>query len=387
MMNIDSVSIDKDLTTDYEMIFSSSDNYKNQINYKEQDKKLFREKCPNFKYYPPIMSAVKRIIAIGDLHGDFDLTIRVLKLAKLIDNNHKWIGGETVVVQVGDQLDNCRPFDKKCEDPESDTFTSSYSNDETPEDIKVLEFFTKLNFDAEKTGGKVISLLGNHEILNVMGNMNYVSYNDVKKFKSYKDNDNPELAFKNPKDARIHAFKPGNKYAKDMACTRLPAVIIGSFVFAHAGFINHFMEKMNIKSRNDLYKISLVMRKWLLNIIDQENIMNILTHRDSLFWDRVLGSIPPNMSNNHPDCKKYLKKSLDILEVHSMVIGHTPQSFSSNSGINSTCDNKLWRIDFGGSFGFNKFDMEYNKNGNIYKIRKAQVLEILNDETINILSE
>ena len=78
---------------------------------------------------------------------------------------------------------------------------------------------------------------------------------------------------------------------------------------------------------------------------------------------------------------------MEIFKVKSMIIGHTPQSFSSKSGINKTCSGELWRIDFGGSFGFNKFDYEYNKNGNIYKIRKAQVLEILNDNTINILSE
>lgn len=372
--------LSEEIKTDYEMIFE------NNKNYKEEDQKLFRKKCPNFKYYPPILPSAKRIIAIGDLHGDFDLTIRVLKLAKLIDNNYRWIGGDTVVVQVGDQLDNCRPFDKKCDEPDS-TVTSEYSNDLTPEDIKVLDFFTKLSIDAEETGGKVISLLGNHELLNVMGNMNYVSYNDIQKFKNYKDPETQKV-FDNPKEARIHAFKPGNKYATEMACTRLPAIIIGSFVFAHAGFVSHFMEQMNIKSRDELYKISYVMRKWLLNIIDQHNVVNILTKsQDSLFWDRVLGSIPPNMSNEHPKCKKYLKKALDIFEVKSMIIGHTPQSFSSKSGINKTCDDQLWRIDFGGSFGFNKFDYEYNKNGNIYKIRKAQVLEILNDNIINILSE
>jgi len=364
------------LTTDREMIFD----------YEKKDSELFSGYCSGkYKYYPPILPAQRRIIAIGDLHGDFDLTLRALKLAKVIDDNHNWIGEDTVVVQVGDQLDNCRPFPGKiCDDPESDV-VSIYSGDDTPEDIKVLEFFTILNFKAQEKGGKVISLLGNHEILNVMGKMDYVSYGDIQKFKNYKDNDK---TFDKPKDARIHAFKPGNKYAKEMACSRLPAIIIGSFIFVHAGFIGQFMDKVNIKSRNDLYRISYIMRKWLLNIIDKDNVVNILTSSpSSLFWDRVLGSIPTNMSNEHPACKKYLAKALEIFQVNNMVIGHTPQSFKSNEGINSTCDNKLWRIDFGGSFGFNKFDTEFNKNGNILKLRNAQVLEILNDNTIKILQE
>lgn len=197
--------------------------------------------------------------------------------------------------------------------------------------------------------------------------MNYVSYNDIEKFKKYSDN----TKFNNAKDARIDAFKPGNKYAKEMACSRLPAVIIGSYIFVHAGFINQFMDKINIKSQDDLYRVSYIMRQWLLNIIDKDNVVNILTaDPTSMFWDRILGSIPANMSNEHPACKKYLTKVLEVLDADSIVIGHTPQ-FTSNEGINSTCDAKLWRIDFGGSYGFNKFDIEYNKKRKYIEIKEC----------------
>ena len=46
-----------------------------------------------------------RIVAIGDLHGDLDATRRVLRLARAIDDDDRWIGGSLVVVQTGDQLD------------------------------------------------------------------------------------------------------------------------------------------------------------------------------------------------------------------------------------------------------------------------------------------
>ena len=55
-------------------------------------------------YYPP----QERIIVIGDLHGSYDMMISSLKLATLIDNNDNWIGNNTYVVIVGDQIDNCR---------------------------------------------------------------------------------------------------------------------------------------------------------------------------------------------------------------------------------------------------------------------------------------
>ena len=52
----------------------------------------------------------------------------------------------------------------------------------------------------------VISLLGNHEIMNVQGNMNYVSYKGLEQFK---DEINPETGkkFKSGKEARKYLFK------------------------------------------------------------------------------------------------------------------------------------------------------------------------------------
>ena len=47
----------------------------------------------------------ERLIAIGDIHGDFRAAKKALKLAGVIDGDNQWIGGETWVVQTGDQLD------------------------------------------------------------------------------------------------------------------------------------------------------------------------------------------------------------------------------------------------------------------------------------------
>ena len=55
------------------------------------------------------MYSNNRIIAIGDIHGDYYILIELLKLAKVIDCNNNWIGGSTYVVQLGDTLDGKRP--------------------------------------------------------------------------------------------------------------------------------------------------------------------------------------------------------------------------------------------------------------------------------------
>ena len=345
--------------------------------YKKLDKKLFEKKCKGYKYYPVVLGAKRRIIAIGDLHGDFKLTVKVLKLANLIDNNYNWIGADTYVVQVGDQLDNHRPN-------KTINFKNN-SNFEGVEDIKVLNYLTDLNLQANKVNGAVISLLGNHEILNVMGNFTYVSQNDIENFKYYVDTKHPEKKFLSGLEARKYAFKPGNEYSKILACTRLPAIIIGSFIFVHAGFITKFINNLKINGTDDLYKINFSLKKWLLGIIDKDYVVDIVNSKDSFFWDRILGSIPPNTNNKDIRCINNLQKVLKIFHVDKMIIGHTPQYFTNKNGINKTCDGKLYRIDFGGSFVFNQFDENYNKLGEKSSERKPQVLEILNDKDIKIL--
>jgi Calcineurin-like phosphoesterase len=355
--------------------------------FEKEDRKIFREYCKAYKYTPLILPAKKRIIVIGDLHGDFELTIKVLKMSQLIDDDHHWIGGDTFVVQIGDQLDGCRPLDYKCDHPLSQNphHSESMSQDSQPEDVKILKYFTLLNDEAIKQQGAVISLFGNHEIMNMMGNMNYVTFRDLKGFENYTDE---KMVFKSGKEARIHAFKPGNEYGQLLACTRVPAIIIGSFLFIHAGIVPELTKKLNLSKPSDLYKISYFLRKWLLGLINKNNVVDIVnSSKYSLFWNRVLGNIPPNMSNNDPQCVKYLNETLKIFHVDKMIIGHTPQFFTNYQGINSTCGDKLWRVDFGGSFGFDKFDPYFVKNKNVVEFRKAQILEILNDQEIKIIKE
>jgi hypothetical protein len=45
---------------------------------------------------------ISRVVAIGDVHGDKDALIAVLRMAGLIDSGDRWIGGTTHVVQMGD---------------------------------------------------------------------------------------------------------------------------------------------------------------------------------------------------------------------------------------------------------------------------------------------
>lgn len=349
-------------------------NNKNNVNF-------FNEHCSQYSFIPTVFPKTRRIIAIGDIHGDLKLCVKLLKISKVIDNNLNWIGGDTIVVQVGDQIDRCRPVNGMGCYNKNATMNDEHS------DIKILKLFTKLNQQAQQSipPGRVISLLGNHELMNVQGVMNYVSYEGLHKFANYKDPYNPNIKFDSGLSARKYSFAPGNEYAKFLGCTRLGSVIIGSNLFVHAGIIDHFVDEIQIKKSSDLENINLKIQKWLFGLIEEDKINDIINGNTSMFWNRILGNLPQNISMSNPACSDNISKVLQIFDINSLIIGHTPQSFLSNDGINGTCSNKVWRVDNGASHAFNIFDNNFLKTGVISKNRKPQVLEIINDDQFNVL--
>ena len=50
-------------------------------------------------------TASPRVVAVGDIHGDFDALVEILQETGLIDAEQRWIGGDAVLVQTGDFLD------------------------------------------------------------------------------------------------------------------------------------------------------------------------------------------------------------------------------------------------------------------------------------------
>jgi hypothetical protein len=324
---------------------------------------VWKLKCGKYeKQQPSILPPVNRIIVIGDLHGDLDITLRTLKIANLIDNHNNWIGEDTVVVQVGDQIDRCRYNGIPCSQKEATL------NDEGS-DIIILELFTKLHNQAQKYGGAVYSLLGNHELMNVQNDLRYVSYEGLRQFDNYKINGN---IIQNGEDARGMLFSPGNKYAELLACTRQVVLIIGSNIFIHGGILPSLVKKYNVKSINE------IMTLYLLNEIKHNDKLyqDIFNSQDySPLWDRLQSMMVINNDDN--SCDETILPLQHIYNVNNIYVGHTP---NLNNGISSACNNKIWLTDYGASKSFDSFRTN--------PIKKLQVLEILNDgEKFNILYE
>src|SRR5579872_2930140 len=105
----------------------------------------FMKNCPNYDYIPTVLPKVPRIIVIGDVHGDLQLAIRSFKIAKLVDEQLNWIADppNSVVVQVGDQVDSCRPIKGVYDCHEKK------QKGDAAEDMSVMDFFNKMHDKAK----------------------------------------------------------------------------------------------------------------------------------------------------------------------------------------------------------------------------------------------
>ena len=286
-----------------------------------------------------IYPSVRRIIAIGDVHGDLQKLKIIFLKAKLIkkqkNGQYIWIGKDTYVVQVGDQLD----------------YGGRGSSVDISKELSVLLFMDAMDQRARKHKGRVISLLGNDELMNVLGDFRYVSSKGMNQFGGIYE--------------RKRLFTPGGKLAKYLAYNRIGIVQIGKWVFVHGGLLPYWAENYKLQDLNKKIK------EYLLGNItlEQDNVLKkIITGENSFFWTREYGY--PKDQNY---CKK-VNKTLKLLNARGMVIGH-----SIHEKITSDCSNKLWKIDVALSRAF----------GNISK--NTQCLEIIstksgNKKSIRIIS-
>lgn len=231
----------------------------------------------------------KLLVAIGDLHGDLAATRRALRLAGAIDEHDHWSGGALMVVQTGDTIDR------------------------GDDDREVLDLLERLRTEARKAGGELILLSGNHELMNVSGDLRYVTPESFNSFSG--------------EDGRRDAFRPGGQYARLFA-TRPLFVKVGNTVFVHGGIrmahVAYGLDRLQSEARS-----------WLLG--QRASAPAPLRSDDGPAWTRVYGQAPDASA-----CAE-LAEVLKALEAERMVVGHTVQE----GGINAACEGRVYRIDVG----------------------------------------
>lgn len=280
---------------------------------------------------------VDRIVAIGDIHGDYDKYMETLRLAGLIDKKGKWAGGKTHFVQTGDIPDR------------------------GPDTLRIIEHITKLEKQARRKGGRVHSLIGNHEAMNVYGDLRYVHKGEYEAFvtrnsdnfreryyelyiASIEKND-PERFATLPEDFReqwnaVHplgwvehrqawdpAWNPEGKYA-NWVMERKVAIKINGNLFLHGGlsgfYCQNSLESMTEKVVGNLRQF------------DPANA-GILEDEFGPLWYRGLSGVDPHA----------LPETVDAILAHHdaqhIIVGHTPTS----GVIWPRYDSKVFIIDTG----------------------------------------
>jgi hypothetical protein len=268
----------------------------------------------------------KRIIVIGDIHGDIRRFKNILVEANVINNDLEWIADppETIIIQLGDQIDSLNRL--------------TNIEWEVLKDYEMIYFTDYLNLIAKAKGGYCISLIGNHELMNVIGDFSYVSKNSIC-------------------DMRTKLFKPKGSIALLLA--KRPLIFkIDDLLFCHAK-LNSSHLKLLKKYNKDIFYLNELWRNYLenekINIEDKEIIDEILIGSNGILWNRL-------------ENDKYLTDELfKELNITYMFVGHTSYDKILLK------DNQIWYCDTGISRAFGKKSYQY------LDIKK----NIINIQTVN----
>jgi hypothetical protein len=196
-----------------------------------------------------------RIVAIGDVHGAGDAFVSILQRTGLIDASRKWTGGNTILVQTGDLLD--RGQDARA----------------------VLDLLMALESQASAAGGRVQALLGNHEVMTLLGETRDAAPEVFQKFADPQSESRREQAFQSaskisggtaPDKAEWlaahplgyveyrEAFSPSGPYGKWLRSKPIIAEINGT-AFMHGGinpeFTTESLDNINRRVRRELNEI------------------------------------------------------------------------------------------------------------------------------------
>jgi 3',5'-cyclic AMP phosphodiesterase CpdA len=198
---------------------------------------------------------VERIVAVGDVHGAYDAFVTTLQNAGVIDDEMRWSGGQTHLVSTGDLVDR------------------------GAESRRVMDLMMRLEREASRAGGKVHQLLGNHEVMNLNGDLRYVADEEYAAFLDMEspeereswyqffreqrpaDSDEQKLRWqfdeKNPPGYFGHrrAFRSDGRYGKWLLSKPF-MIVINDTAFAHGGFppfvAEHGLAGVNGRLKDDI---------------------------------------------------------------------------------------------------------------------------------------
>jgi len=320
---------------------------------------------------------VDRVIVLGDVHGAFDKMVTLLEGTGAVDSELAWSAGNDHLVFVGDLVDR------------------------GPHDRKVLDLVRRLQDEAAAAGGYVHVLLGNHEVMNMVADLRYVSENGYAAFvddESKRDRSKALQRFRNtvfgPNGsltearkvferefppgyfARLRAFWFDGEYGSWLL--QMPAIIeINDIVFVHGGLTEEVasmgLEEINRAVQEDI-------RAWMQDARELYQIAGLppsyrdvmrvaMTYEDNpgdsskkatvarsvIRYHHSLPFSPGgplwyrgNSLENERIERTRIQRSLSALDARALVVAHTP---TGTGRITSRFDDHVFRVDVGMAYG------------------------------------
>lgn len=188
------------------------------------------------------------VVAFGDVHGAHRALLDTLRAAGVIDADQRWIAGARHLVGTGDLVD--RGADSR----------------------QVLDLLMRLEGEAQAAGGRVHVLMGNHELMNLLGELRDLAPGEIAAFAADESSATRDAAFaqwlsrqapaadaataRAAFDARFPpgwfarraAFAAGGRYGAWLL-QRPVALVVGDTLFAHGGISAAFadwpLERLN----------------------------------------------------------------------------------------------------------------------------------------------
>jgi hypothetical protein len=269
-----------------------------------------------------VWTGVPRVVAIGDVHGDYDQFLGLLLSAGLVDERGRWTGGKAHLVQTGDVLDR------------------------GPGSRKAMDLLMALQRQARSAGGAVHALIGNHEAMNLYGDLRYVSPEEFAAFQT-KDSEKVRTQLyeryidalrKTPPATGIptideahrkkfddlyplgyvehrQAFGPDGVYGRWLR-EQNAVVKVNDSVFLHGG-ISPKYATWSIRRINDAVRAELAQSAKLAVMSPDEIQLTVVGDQEGPLWYREL------VIGREGDLEAPVSALLQALGAARMVVGHT----------------------------------------------------------------